>query len=309
MQEYGYHYASSRNGNLQLSLYEEAEAYLAAFTGAPAALTVSSGLLAGQLAANQLKGKGVFRYAPQTHPALWMDGVVPVDIDWQEWTQSLPAVISRSKDIDFVILTNSLDPLRAQPYDFSWLGKLPADKQITLVVDDSHGLGVTGHEGSGIYPAISRYPAIQLVVVASLGKALGLPGGVILGSHELIQSIRKSPLFSGASPMPPAYLYAFMRGKEVYDSARRQLLANTQYFAKSIEKHNLFQFIRGYPVLYTPGHSLYPFLKASRILISCFPYPTPESPPLTRIVLSSLHTQPDLDRLAEAIQEYRKSGF
>ena len=45
---YGTVFGSSRNGNLRLGIYDEAEAALAAWSGTESALTVSSGMLAGQ---------------------------------------------------------------------------------------------------------------------------------------------------------------------------------------------------------------------------------------------------------------------
>jgi 8-amino-7-oxononanoate synthase len=70
--QYGSVYGSSRNGNLQLSIYEQAEAKLAVWTGAEAALTLSSGMLAGQAAIRELMLEGFeFVYSPDVHPAVW----------------------------------------------------------------------------------------------------------------------------------------------------------------------------------------------------------------------------------------------
>ncbi|MCU0338963.1 MAG: pyridoxal phosphate-dependent aminotransferase family protein, partial [Spirosomaceae bacterium] len=70
--QYGSVYGSSRNGNLQLSIYAQAEARLAAWTGAEAALTLSSGMLAGQAAMRYLMLEGYqFFYSTDTHPAVW----------------------------------------------------------------------------------------------------------------------------------------------------------------------------------------------------------------------------------------------
>ena len=44
---YGTIFSASRNNNLQLAIYEQAENFLAEWTGTEAALTVTSGLLAG----------------------------------------------------------------------------------------------------------------------------------------------------------------------------------------------------------------------------------------------------------------------
>jgi len=66
---YGTNYSSSRSSSVQLRIYAEAEAYLAAYAGAEAALTVSSGYLAGQLAVAALAEAGRFKYEPGAHPA------------------------------------------------------------------------------------------------------------------------------------------------------------------------------------------------------------------------------------------------
>jgi 7-keto-8-aminopelargonate synthetase-like enzyme len=71
MKLYGTNYSSSRISNLKLQIFEQAEEYLARFTGAGAALTMSSGFLTGQMLVRLLENKGRFIYAPRTHPALW----------------------------------------------------------------------------------------------------------------------------------------------------------------------------------------------------------------------------------------------
>ncbi len=54
MARYGTVYSSSRASNVQLAVYEEAEHLLSDLTGAPAALTFSSGYQAGQAATQRL---------------------------------------------------------------------------------------------------------------------------------------------------------------------------------------------------------------------------------------------------------------
>jgi 8-amino-7-oxononanoate synthase len=54
--QYGPIFSASRNNNLQLKVYDEAEYELAQWTKAEAALTVTSGLLAGQLVMQSIDG-------------------------------------------------------------------------------------------------------------------------------------------------------------------------------------------------------------------------------------------------------------
>ncbi len=305
MDRYGANYASSRGGNLQLAVYGEAEDSLARFAGAPAALTVSSGMLAGQLVVKALPEAALLLYGPRTHPALWRHPGDHYQAPWQPWADALPARVARATEREVVILTNALDPLQGEAYDFSWVERLPAHRKVTLVVDDSHGLGVTGANGSGIFRQLQAFPHVRPVVIASLGKALGLPGGVVLADEALRDAIRRMAYFGGASPVPPAYLHAFLRAGSLYDEARQRLSANIRHFTQVAAPMGLFRYQPSYPVYYTPANALCDFLREKRILISSFPYPTPDSPHLTRIILSSLHTEDDIAYLGESIAKFR----
>ncbi len=307
MSRYGANYSSSRGGNLQLSVYEEAEAQLARLTGAPAVLTVSSGMLAGQLVLKSLPEKAEFLYGPRTHPALWRSPADDYESPWQAWADGLPQQVAQTAAEQIIILTNALDPLRAESYHFDWVGKLPEGKQIMLIVDDSHGLGVTGRDGGGIYGRLAVFPNVQVVVVASLGKALSLPGGAVLADASLISDIRKQAFFGGASPVPPAYLYAFLQAGPLYEEAREQLLANIQQFSHEAGQSGLFRHIPHYPVFYTPATGLHDFLRERKILISCFPYPTPDSDHITRVILSSLHEPGDIEVLAQHLVAFTQN--
>ncbi|MFD2247420.1 aminotransferase class I/II-fold pyridoxal phosphate-dependent enzyme [Pontibacter ruber] len=304
---YGTNYSSSRNSNLQLQVFEEAENYLAAYTGAEAALTMSSGYLAGQTLAHSLQGSGRFIYAPGTHPALWRS---PADAphpshDYDAWVAWLLQETPVMPEKHLVIVTNSLDPLQARKYNFSWVSALPQNKQITLIVDDSHGFGVTGQDGAGIYGQLGHLQQVRLVVISSMGKALGIPAGIILGDQQLINRLRASSFFGGASPAIPAYLYAFLRSEEVFAEARRQLFHNISFFRQRLDRPELFRSFADYPVFSTDEQGLYTYLLEHGIIISSFRYPTPSDEPITRVILSSLHTSEDLERLALLINNYK----
>lgn len=308
-QKYGTNYSSSRNSNLQLRVFDEVETYLATFTGAEAALTMSSGFMAGQALVHILQNSGHFIYAPDTHPALWRSlADAPTNkLTYDEWATNLAAYISAIPDDQILIVCNSLDPLRARSQSFSWLNTLPSNKKITLIIDDSHGLGVTGVEGAGIYsllPDVKEAPHIRLLVVGSLGKAFGIPAGVVLGDVLTTEQLKRSPYFGGASPAIPAYMFAFLHSKSLYAQARERLACNINQFLKQLAHPKLFSFLESYPVFYTSQKGLCPFLLDQDIMISSFRYPTPADEPITRVVLNSLHSPDDISKLTEAINKY-----
>ena len=304
IKRYGVNYSSSRISNVQLSVFEETENYLAAYTGAEAALTVSSGFLAGQLVIRSLIGNEVYIYGPRTHPALWRRNQDFNNLNFKDWTNQLPARIATANQQDIFILFNSLDPLLAQKYELAWLRGLKTAGNITVIIDDSHGLGITGRNGAGIWGELLVPANCRTVVVSSLGKAMGIPGGVIISDTATIQTLRKSPFFGGSSPVIPAYLYAFLQSANIYQEAREKLFRNINYFKSLLKASNLFQTFPDYPVFYTAQQDLYPYLLAHDILISSFAYPTPADEPVTRIIISSLHNFADLERLATLVNKY-----
>ncbi len=302
---YGANYSSSRLSNVQLSIFAETEAYLAAWTGAEAALVVSSGLLAGQLVIRMLTDKGTFFYGPRTHPALWRH---PLDLSTETytgWSQTLPNRVQQATEQEIIIVSNSIDVLWAQNYDLSWLYSLPAGKNITIVIDDSHGLGITGANGAGVYSEITGLPShVQVIVISSLGKALGIPGGVVLSNRTVIAQLRNQAFFGGGSPPVPAYLAAFIKSAPLYEQARETLLQNIRYFTAHLRQSELFQFFPNYPVFYTPEPKLYEWLLRRKILVSHFAYPSPTDLPITRIVLNALHTKADINILLKQIHAF-----
>lgn len=301
---YGTVFGVSRNGNLQLRIYEEAEAQLARFATAPAALTVSSGMLAGQavvrwLASEACQTGAEFVYAPGTHPALWRElGPVASGESFSEWSNGL----HQRPAHPCVILTNALNPGYPEYYQFDWVARLPVGQPITLVIDDSHGLGLL-NGGRGIWPQIPHHPQVRLIVTASLAKAVGLPGGIIFSDTTTLASIRQTAFFGGCSPIPPAYLVAFGRAAELYQQARETLADRVALAATLLLPTGLFRHEPGYPVFYTDRDDLYPFLLENHIFISSFAYPTAADKPTTRIVVSAFHEEEDIYQLADCIHE------
>jgi 8-amino-7-oxononanoate synthase len=58
-----------------------------------------------------------------------------------------------------------------------------------LLVDDAHGLGVLGPSGAGAVAAAGLAGAPDVVVTATLSKALGGQGGVVLASQSVVDHL------------------------------------------------------------------------------------------------------------------------
>ncbi len=309
--QYGATFGSSRNGNLRLGVYEEAEAKLAAGAGEAgnrpaAALTLSSGMMAGQVVVNYLRSqKATFVYGPQTHPALWHEPAVALPTtSFLDWSARVADQIRRlPPDAGPVaILVNSIDAVRSAYYAFDWVADLPNDRLLMLVVDDSHGLGLL-NDGRGIWPSLPR-TGVRTLVTASLAKAMGLPGGVVFGDTDLLANLRQTAFFGACSPVPPAYMAAFLRADALYAEGRDRLRENLKLAEALLLPTGLFSHAKGYPVFFTEHDDLYTFLLERNIFIYSFAYPTPTDRANTRLVISAFHTFEDIQRLAEALYAY-----
>ncbi|WP_373512687.1 pyridoxal phosphate-dependent aminotransferase family protein, partial [Persicitalea sp.] len=273
---YGTHYGSSRNGSVQLAVYEEVEAALAGFVGAPAALVVSSGMWSGQLLLSGLETAAQIHYAPIVHPALWGPGYITQELAWSEWLRQTIQKIQQSEgQQNHLICTDAIGSPWVEEYALDLLHGLPDGRQTTLIVDDSHGLGVLGNHGRGVFSQLPQSKNVRSVITASLNKALGVPGGVIFGNKDFIRSIRQSPRFAGSSPAAPAYFYALQQNliTGVFQEAHQNLLANIEYFTQRLPLKNYLAQIEKYPVFCSRDPSLYPHLFENGILTSHFSYP------------------------------------
>lgn len=303
--QYGTVFGSSRNGNLRLGIYDEAEARLAAVVGAPAALTVSSGMMAGQVVVSWLhRQRFTLCYGPHTHPALWNGPVVDLPTrSFADWVRQLPDQLRALPPLPTAILVNSLDAVRSAYYSFEWVNDLPDDRPVLLVVDDSHGLGVLNH-GRGIWPQIPRRSSVNLLVTGSLAKAMGLPGGVILGDSKTISAVQQTAFFGACSPMAPALLAAYLRAEDLYREGLIRLGENVKLAEKLLLPTGLFSHAPGYPVFYTEQDDLYAHLLKANIVIYSFAYPTATDRANTRIVISAFHDLADIQALASAVYSF-----
>lgn len=295
----GTHFGGSRLSNIQIAVFEEAENKLAECCGAESALLLSSGSQAGYMVA-QIKTKSSHVSAiPGTHSALWSHFLSDMDSEDNFWKRDTP----NSKG-EMVILSNTVDSLFCQPSPLADI-KLKSDQTDSLVIaDDSHGIGILGEDGRGLFRKWQSELRGELIFMGSLGKGMGLPAGFILGSEVVIEAIKSSRTFGGSSPPNPAFLYAWLNGEQLYRQQWERLRANINQFTSSIRNLDHFDFIEGYPVFHIKNEGLDDIFLKNGIVISSFHYPGPQDPKVSRIVLNALHSREDIEQLLFFIREF-----
>jgi len=293
LKKWGTFYGSSRNANVKLAIYDKFENYFSDYLGAETALTVSSGTLAGKMVVDYLsKSKVALFHFPKTHPAILAANSLPLFIN-----DKLHPKLQNSVFEEIVITADAILPLETTPISFDFLYEISSQKKITLVLDESHSLGVIGKSGEGIFSTIQSEKLHRKIMVASLGKALGLSGGIIASDKEFIDQIRAEPVFVSSSGANPAYLEAYMKGLHLYEKQRQLLTKNLNYLDKILAPKRDFQFNKAYPVIYSNSDEIHKALLKEKMVIARFKYPTYENY-MNRIVITANHTKADLEKLA-----------
>ncbi|KQM78260.1 aminotransferase class I/II [Pedobacter sp. Leaf216] len=299
IKKYGLNNGTSRTNNIQLGIYNEAENIAAVRYGTEAALITSSGYLAAQLTVKALSESSEVVYAPGSHPALWLSENQVKNLGlFSDWAVETTEKINLSEEKNWVLISNSMNNLIPEIYDFNFLKEIRKDKNITLIVDDSHGIGVNNN-GMGTIKNLPKQENIQNVVVASMAKALGVDAGIVLTSNSVINKLKSSNTFIGASPSSAAGLYAFIHAEEIYNKALNKLKNNMAMF--ETVSNLTWKCEPGFPVYLLGDVNFSQHLLQRQILISSFPYPNPTDKILNRIVLSSWHEKEDIERLITAI--------
>ncbi len=309
LNKYGSNWGSSRNNPIKIDIYEHLEIFLTDFTKAPSAISVSSGLLAGQIALKYIESSSpnsTIIYAPRVHPALWASDFKPTNISYETFIQNINNQILSINNADITLVADAVSSPHIENYTFDWVIDLPKSKTINLIIDDSHSLGICGKNGGGIFNQIRHNNNVNLIVVSSLNKALGVPGGVIFCHQNTAEKIRKLPFYTASSPMSPTFAYVCAFSKNIYFNSLKKLNENIVIFNSLISVLTDLQQLDNYPSYCFQKEGLTEYLLEHKVIIPSFAYPLPTDSKITRLVISSLHTETDLKFLADLLIEFYK---
>ncbi|CAN1563467.1 BioF 7-keto-8-aminopelargonate synthetase and related enzymes [Flavobacteriaceae bacterium] len=300
-QKWGTSYGSSRSANIQLDVYKTAEVLLAQQIGTEAAVTISSGMLAGKLVLEQLlHTTDLIFHFPNTHPALQHPFSLPLIQNGKLNPFLLDPTVSK-----IGIVADAVPSLEVTPIDLSILEDIPINKEITLVLDESHSFGILGDKGEGVLNQYKLSNVRQKISIASLGKAMGLSGGVIAGELSFLNELKQLQNYVGASGMNPAFLETFVNAQYLYDLQRQHLKNNLKHVAENLIPNSAFTFTKEYPVIYFDNEEVLQMLLENNIIPTSFPYPT-YSGKLSRIVISAHHEIEDLDKMINQLNNFSK---
>ncbi len=294
--KWGSFYGSSRSSNIILSIFDEVEGFFAKQLGAEDTVTTSSGTLAGKLVLEYLsKSEYTFYHYPKTHPAILHGKSLPLFVDGKLHPNLLNTTFE-----DVVITVDAVLALEVEPTSFEFLNAISPEKKITLIVDESHSIGIVGKQGKGVFSSISNNNLVRKIMVSSLGKALGLSGGIIASDKSFITAIKNETLFISSSCANAGYLEAYLKSQNLIQEQHIKLKENLDFLFDRFEPKSSFKFSKNYPVIYCNEANFYDNLYKKNIVITNFKYPNYKGI-MSRIVITANHTHEDLITLKYAL--------
>jgi glycine C-acetyltransferase len=197
------------------------------------------------------------------------------------------------------------------------IGPLPALVEIAerhgaiMMIDDAHSSGVLGRNGRGTVDHFGLHGRVD-VQVGTLSKAIGVLGGYVCGSRDLIEFLyHRARPFLFSTSHPPAVAAACLAAFDILEREPERiekLWENTRYFKSQLESSGFDTGESETPI--TPiivgeaktAHAFSAELFEHGLLATGIGFPTvPEGRARIRAIVTATHTPEMLDRAAEIL--------
>jgi 8-amino-7-oxononanoate synthase len=185
------------------------EEKLAQWTGRERALLFSTGYMANLGALGALLRNGDVCVQDKLNHACLLDGARLSGAHLKRYAHGDVSAARRqlegTPEAAALLATDAVFSMDGDIAPLRELDALCKTQHATLMVDDAHGLGVLGKEGAGSLAEAGLGQDDAPVLMATLGKALGVAGAFVAGSDCLIDGlIQFARTHTYTTAMPPA---------------------------------------------------------------------------------------------------------
>lgn len=213
IKKYGTGTAGSRFLNGTLDIHVELEHRLARFVNKEAALAFSTGFQSNLGAIPTVVGRNDVAIIDEQSHASIIDGTRLSFGRILKYRHndmaSLEKVLknlgeNHSTDSLRLIVTDGLFSMEGDIAHVDKIVRLAEKYDASVMIDDAHGLGVLGENGSGTVNSFGLDGEVEMII-GTFSKSLASIGGFIAGSHDLVNYLQhnaRSLIFSAS--LPPA---------------------------------------------------------------------------------------------------------
>ncbi|MCA8865521.1 MULTISPECIES: 8-amino-7-oxononanoate synthase [unclassified Halomonas] len=298
-------------------VHDALEEALARWTGRERALLFSTGYMANLGVLQALADRHTAIFQDRLNHASLIDGAALSGARSRRYhhrdISDLENLLGRSECAHKLVVSDGVFSMDGDVADIASLVTVSQRQSAWLMVDDAHGVGVLGENGSGCVGSAWGSTEVP-ILVGTLSKALGTAGAFVAGDAALIDHlIQFSRSYIYTTAQPPAIAAATLKALEIVQGEpehRAQLNANTTYFRREALKLGLPLSSSATPIqpliLADEARTLRwaGQLQTRGISVGAIRPPTvPKGEARLRITLSARHQRCDIDSLLAALDQ------
>ena len=295
-----------------MSLHMQLEERIARFKHAEACVVFQSGFAANAGTVSAILGPGDHIVSDELNHASIIDGcrlskakihVFPhKDVAAAEKILQDLALVSGHK----LLITDGVFSMDGDIGALPGLASIAETYGAVMMVDDAHASGVLGRSGRGTVDHFDLHGRVP-IQVGTLSKAIGVLGGYVCGSRDLIEFLyHRARPFLFSTSHPPVVAAACLAAFDVLEQEPeriRNLWENTKRFKQGLSAAGFNTGISETPI--TPvivgeakaAHQFSAALFEEGLLATGIGFPTvPEGKARVRTIVTATHTPEQLDR-------------
>jgi 8-amino-7-oxononanoate synthase len=312
--KYGTSCTGSRFLNGTLELHHELERRLARFMGTEAALTFTTGYQVNVGTISALVGRGDYVIIDKDDHASIVDGCLMCFGEMKRFSHndvsSLEKVLSRlPEDAGKLVVVDGVYSMGGDIAPLPDIVAICKKYGARIMVDDAHGIGVTGPMGRGTAAHFGLLDQVD-ITMGTFSKSFASVGGFIAGNADVIHYIQhhaRSLIFSAS--LPPANAATVLACLDIIEENPQivdQLWANANYMRARLIEMGFDVGQSNTPIIPIIIRDDLRTVLAWRALADAGVYTNPVLPPgvpanmsLLRTSYTATHTRAHLDRALE----------
>lgn len=301
-----------------MSLHLQLEERIATFKKVEACVVFQSGFTANAGTVAAILGPGDYIISDQLNHASIIDGCrlskATIKIFPHRDVAAAAAILEELKQVEGrkLLITDGVFSMDGDIAPLPELVELAERYGAIMMVDDAHASGVLGRNGRGTVDHFGLHGRVD-IQVGTLSKAIGVLGGYVCGSRDLIEYLyHRARPFLFSTSHPPAVAAACLAAFEILEQEPERidrLWENTRYFQQQLRALGFDTGASQTPI--TPimigdaarAHEFSRQLFEEGVMATGIGYPTvPKGQARVRMIPTAAHTREQLDRALEIIE-------